>query len=44
MSNTTTTALPQTSTTTWNIDPAHSIAEFKVKHHCLSFSVQLRYN
>jgi polyisoprenoid-binding protein YceI len=27
------TATPiQTSTTTWNIDPAHSIAEFKVKH------------
>jgi hypothetical protein len=25
-------ATPQTSTTTWNIDPAHSIAEFKVKH------------
>lgn len=22
----------QTSTTTWNIDPAHSMAEFKVKH------------
>jgi polyisoprenoid-binding protein YceI len=22
----------QTSTTIWNIDPAHSIAEFKVKH------------
>ena len=32
MSNTTTAALPQTSTTTWNIDPAHSAAEFKVKH------------
>jgi polyisoprenoid-binding protein YceI len=32
MSNTTTAARPQTSTTTWNIDPAHSIAEFKVKH------------
>src|SRR5882724_9327832 len=34
MSNTSTTALPQTSTTTttWNIDPAHSMAEFKVKH------------
>ena len=32
MSNTTTAALPQTSTTTWNIDPAHSIAEFEVKH------------
>src|SRR5580704_4511724 len=32
MSNTTTAVLPQTSTTTWNIDPAHSIAEFKVKH------------
>jgi polyisoprenoid-binding protein YceI len=28
----TATALPQTSTTVWNIDPAHSIAEFKVKH------------
>ncbi len=23
---------PQAATTTWNIDPAHSIAEFKVKH------------
>ena len=32
MSNTTTLAPPQTSTTTWNIDPAHSMAEFKVKH------------
>lgn len=29
-----TTAIPQTTTitTTWNIDPAHSAAEFKVKH------------
>jgi polyisoprenoid-binding protein YceI len=29
-----TTAIPQTTTTTttWNIDPAHSLAEFKVKH------------
>ena len=27
------TAAPvQTSTTTWKIDPAHSMAEFKVKH------------
>jgi polyisoprenoid-binding protein YceI len=32
MSNTTTAALPRTSTTTWNIDPAHTVAEFKVKH------------
>ncbi|HWO37388.1 MAG TPA: YceI family protein [Candidatus Acidoferrum sp.] len=32
MSNTTTAAPPQTSITTWNIDPAHSMAEFKVKH------------
>ena len=34
MSNTATAVLPQTSTstTTWNIDPAHSVAEFKVKH------------
>jgi polyisoprenoid-binding protein YceI len=31
MSNTITGALPQT-TTTWNIDPAHTVAEFKVKH------------
>jgi polyisoprenoid-binding protein YceI len=25
-------ATPQSSTTTWNIDPAHATAEFKVKH------------
>src|SRR5262249_3616192 len=24
--------IPQTATTTWNIDPAHATAEFKVKH------------
>ncbi|MGA8490179.1 MAG: YceI family protein [Terriglobales bacterium] len=29
-------AAPQTSTTTWNIDPAHSVAEFKVKHMMIS--------
>ena len=29
------TAVPQT-TTTWNIDPAHSVAEFKVKHMMIS--------
>src|SRR5579872_5837154 len=28
-------ATPQT-TTTWNIDPAHSVAEFKVKHMMIS--------
>jgi polyisoprenoid-binding protein YceI len=27
---------PQVSTTTWNIDPAHSVAEFKVKHMMIS--------
>ena len=32
MTNTLTAVLPEISTTTWNIDPAHSIAEFKVKH------------
>jgi polyisoprenoid-binding protein YceI len=32
MTSTTTAAPTQTSTTTWNIDPTHSIAEFKVKH------------
>jgi polyisoprenoid-binding protein YceI len=32
MSNTATADLPQTSTTTWNLDPAHTVAEFKVKH------------
>jgi polyisoprenoid-binding protein YceI len=26
------TAVPQTTSTTWNIDPAHSVAEFKVRH------------
>ncbi|MGA7167569.1 MAG: YceI family protein, partial [Candidatus Sulfotelmatobacter sp.] len=29
-------AAPQTTTTTWNIDPAHSVAEFKVKHMMIS--------
>jgi polyisoprenoid-binding protein YceI len=29
-------ATPQTATTTWNIDPVHSIAEFKVKHMMIS--------
>jgi polyisoprenoid-binding protein YceI len=28
--------VPQTSTTTWNIDPAHATAEFKVKHMMIS--------
>jgi polyisoprenoid-binding protein YceI len=32
MTNTATLVQPQTSTTTWNIDPAHTAAEFKVKH------------
>jgi polyisoprenoid-binding protein YceI len=32
MSTTITAAPAQISTTTWNIDPAHSMAEFKVKH------------
>ena len=36
MTNTATPALPQTTTTTWNIDPAHSVAEFKVKHMMIS--------
>ena len=27
---------PTTATTTWNIDPAHSSAEFKVKHMMIS--------
>jgi polyisoprenoid-binding protein YceI len=30
--STTAATLPQTATTTWKIDPAHSVAEFKVKH------------
>jgi polyisoprenoid-binding protein YceI len=29
-------ATPQTTTTTWNIDPAHTAAEFKVKHMMIS--------
>lgn len=35
MTNTTTAPI-QASTTTWNIDPAHSLAEFKVKHMMIS--------
>lgn len=31
-----TTTAPQTSTTTWNLDPAHSTAEFKVRHMMVS--------
>ena len=33
---TTLTATPSTTTTTWNIYPAHSAAEFKVKHMMIS--------
>jgi len=29
-------ATPQTTTTTWNLDPTHSVAEFKVKHMMIS--------
>ena len=29
-------AAPQTSTSTWKIDPVHSVAEFKVKHMMIS--------
>jgi polyisoprenoid-binding protein YceI len=29
-------ATPQVATTTWNIDPVHSMAEFKVKHMMIS--------
>jgi polyisoprenoid-binding protein YceI len=32
----TTATTPQTSITTWNLDPVHSIAEFKVKHMMIS--------
>jgi polyisoprenoid-binding protein YceI len=34
--STTTVSAPKTSITTWNIDPAHSVAEFKVKHMMIS--------
>jgi polyisoprenoid-binding protein YceI len=27
---------PQTTTTTWNLDPVHTVAEFKVKHMMIS--------
>jgi polyisoprenoid-binding protein YceI len=29
-------AIPQTATTTWNLDPVHSAAEFKVRHMMIS--------
>lgn len=34
--STSTLTTPQTATTTWNIDPVHSVAEFKVKHMMIS--------
>jgi polyisoprenoid-binding protein YceI len=33
---TTTLTAPQTATTTWKLDPVHSVAEFKVKHMMIS--------
>jgi polyisoprenoid-binding protein YceI len=30
------TATPKAATTTWNLDPVHSVAEFKVKHMMIS--------
>ena len=36
MTSTATLVQPQTSTTTWNLDPAHTVAEFKVKHMMIS--------
>ena len=32
----TTLTVPQAATSTWNIDPVHSVAEFKVKHMMIS--------
>ena len=29
-------AVPQTAVSTWNIDPVHSVAEFKIKHMMIS--------
>src|ERR1700690_1774067 len=34
--STATTAVPSTTTTTWNIDPIHSSAQFKIKHMMVS--------
>jgi polyisoprenoid-binding protein YceI len=36
MSTATTATAPQTAVSTWAIDPAHSVAEFKVKHMMIS--------
>jgi len=36
MSTATTATAPQNAVTTWAIDPAHSVAEFKVKHMMIS--------
>ncbi len=36
MSTATTATAPQTAASTWAIDPAHSVAEFKVKHMMIS--------
>jgi polyisoprenoid-binding protein YceI len=39
----TTITAPQAATATWNLDPAHSVAEFKVKHRMIS-NVKGRFN
>jgi len=36
MATMSTLATPQTTTTTWNVDAVHSVAEFKVKHMMIS--------
>jgi polyisoprenoid-binding protein YceI len=36
MANMSALAIPQTATSTWNLDPVHSVAEFKVKHMMIS--------
>jgi polyisoprenoid-binding protein YceI len=36
MATMSTLAVPQSATTTWNLDPVHSVAEFKVKHMMIS--------
>jgi polyisoprenoid-binding protein YceI len=36
MSTASTASTPQSGVTTWNIDPVHSVAEFKVKHMMIS--------
>ena len=44
MTNTAAPASQQVTTSTWNIDPAHTVAEFKVKHMMMIANVKRHFS